>query len=193
MKFKYNSIDILFNVFEHLPVVLFSSSANSSNHSNVYVPASYLSDINQFFAFNLFFNHGFLCDQSAVDLNKTNETWLTKIFKKIKNQLLVFSTYYIYWTKIRLTIFSLLPIKTNKKLLCSAETLYFNSNWLERELSEMYGIYFFQKKDSRNLLLTYSTSENPMLKRFPCEGFDEVYYNFFESNVVTIAAENIEL
>ena len=193
MKFKYNSIDVLFNIFEHLPVVLFSSSSNTTNHSNLYVPSNYLYEINQFLASEIFFNYSFLCEQSAVDLNKTNTNWLTKVFKKIKNQTLFFSNYYIYWTQLRLTIFTLLNTKSKQRVVQSIESIFFNSNWLEREVSEMYGVYFFQKNDCRNLLLNYSSFENPMLKDFPCEGFQEIYYNFFETNVTSVHIESVEL
>jgi hypothetical protein len=37
---------------------------------------------------------------------------------------------------------------------------------------------------SRELLLDYSKVEHPMLKDFPVEGFSEVFYDFFEDQVV---------
>jgi hypothetical protein len=35
--------------------------------------------------------------------------------------------------------------------------------------------------------------ENPMLKDFPCEGIQDVFYNFFENQVVVQKNEIVEL
>lgn len=52
--------------------------------------------------------------------------------------------------------------------------------WVEREISEMFGIQFEDKKDNRRLLLDFSYIGNPMLKSHPVTGFIEVYYNAFK-------------
>jgi NADH:ubiquinone oxidoreductase subunit C len=57
----------------------------------------------------------------------------------------------------------------------------------------MYGLIFYWKNDARKLLLDYSKLENPMLKDFPCEGIQDVFYNFFENQVVVQKNEIIEL
>jgi NADH:ubiquinone oxidoreductase subunit C len=57
----------------------------------------------------------------------------------------------------------------------------------------MYGVYFLNKKDARKLLLDYSKIENPMLKDFGTEGVQDCFYSFFEEQVITSAAEVVEL
>jgi NADH:ubiquinone oxidoreductase subunit C len=57
----------------------------------------------------------------------------------------------------------------------------------------MYGVFFYWKNDTRKLLLDYSKIENPMLKDFPCEGFMDVFFNFFENQVTIHKNEVIEL
>lgn len=57
----------------------------------------------------------------------------------------------------------------------------------------MYGIKFNNKKDSRPLLLDYSKNEFPMLKDFPTEGINDIYYNFFENKLTFIKNEFVEL
>jgi NADH dehydrogenase (ubiquinone) Fe-S protein 3 len=54
---------------------------------------------------------------------------------------------------------------------------------MEREVSEMYGLSYDNKKDVRSLLLDYSRNEFPMLKDFPTEGYNDIYYNFFENKL----------
>ena len=61
--------------------------------------------------------------------------------------------------------------------LDSIETLFFNSNWLEREVAEMTGIFFSNKLDSRNLLLMYGDVFSPLLKYFSSVGLYEYFYN----------------
>lgn len=57
----------------------------------------------------------------------------------------------------------------------------------------MFGIKYTLKTDVRCLLLDYTKQENPLLKDFPCEGFNDVFYNFFEDQVVVNTATIIEL
>jgi NADH:ubiquinone oxidoreductase subunit C len=57
----------------------------------------------------------------------------------------------------------------------------------------MYGFFFFNKKDSRKLLLDYSKKEYPLLKDFPCEGYSDIYYNFFDFQINYIQNEVVEL
>ena len=64
---------------------------------------------------------------------------------------------------------------------------------MERETSEMYNIPFSQKTDVRRILLDYSKLENPLLKKFPCEGYNELFYSIFENQVVIKSSETIEL
>ena len=73
------------------------------------------------------------------------------------------------------------------------DRLYKNANWFERETSEMFGVNYYNKKDVRKLLLDYSKIENPLLKDFPTEGYSEVFYDFFESQVVFLNNDSIEL
>ena len=57
----------------------------------------------------------------------------------------------------------------------------------------MFKISYANKTDSRRLLLDYSKQENPLLKDYPVEGFNDVYYNFFEDQVVYNNSTSIEL
>lgn len=80
-----------------------------------------------------------------------------------------------------------------KQSLYSIERFYKNANWLEREAAEMYGILFREKRDIRKLLTDYSNFENPLLKSYPSEGFFDVFYNFFDDQVVLSNNSVVEL
>ena len=61
-------------------------------------------------------------------------------------------------------------------LINSITELFFSANWLEREVSELHGISFSNKKDIRNLMLQYGDSSFPFKKLFPTIGLKEMYY-----------------
>ena len=105
----------------------------------------------------------------------------------------MYTFYFFYFYKFSISIFSFWNQSLKNTSINSIEKIFFNANWLEREVSEMFGIYFFKKIDTRVLLLEYTTSYHPMLKNFPCEGYYEIYYNLFDFNINKLPIESIEL
>lgn len=75
----------------------------------------------------------------------------------------------------------------------SIDKLFKSASWLERETGEMFKVSYSFKTDSRRLLLDYSKQENPLLKDYPTEGFNDVFYNFFEDQVVYNNSTVVEL
>jgi len=61
--------------------------------------------------------------------------------------------------------------------LNSITELYPNANWLEREVSELSGNVFNNKKDLRNLMLQYGDTSTPFQKSFPSIGLKEFFYD----------------
>lgn len=55
--------------------------------------------------------------------------------------------------------------------------VFSTSQWLERELNEMYGLCFRGKKDLRNLMLQYGDSSTPFRKIYPSIGLTELIYD----------------
>lgn len=77
--------------------------------------------------------------------------------------------------------------------LQSIDKLYKSASWLERETGEMFNVSFKFKTDTRRLLLDYSKQENPLLKDYPVEGFNDTFYNLFDDQVVYYNSTSIEL
>jgi len=75
----------------------------------------------------------------------------------------------------------------------SIDKLYKSASWLERETGEMFKISYEFKTDTRRLLLDYSKQENPLLKDYPTEGFNDAFYSFFEDQVVYSNSTVVEL
>lgn len=55
--------------------------------------------------------------------------------------------------------------------------LYRGSNWLEREVYDMFGIEFVGHEDLRRLLTDYGFEGNALRKGYPLTGYSEVGYN----------------
>jgi len=61
----------------------------------------------------------------------------------------------------------------DKQSVVSASSLFKAANWLEREVSEFFGVYFSGNPDIRRILTDYGFSGNPFRKDFPLSGFEE--------------------
>ncbi len=97
-----------------------------------------------------------------------------------------------YYSLFKLARYSTIESIT-KKPLFSSSVLYKNSVWLEREFLEMYGALVTSLYDTRNLLLEYSFTENPLVKTYPTEGFVDIYYDFFRDQLCYVNHDYVEL
>lgn len=86
--------------------------------------------------------------------------------------------------------FFIFCIETSSKFynfnLNSIADLFPNANWLEREVSELSGVVFINKKDLRNLMLQYGDSSTPFRKSTPSIGVKEVFYDSINDTIVSL-------
>jgi NADH:ubiquinone oxidoreductase subunit C len=68
--------------------------------------------------------------------------------------------------------------------------LFSCANWMEREIYDMFGIFFFNHLDLRRILTDYGFFGYPLRKDFPLSGYLEV---FFEDNLKNIFYSKITL
>ena len=184
---KYNIPLNIFICFEKLNVSIFTSNVLYKNNYVFFINKNNYYNVNYFIKHELFLNYLNLTELSVIDTLKYNKI-NNKILNFKNNRLIQFNIFNCYFSKIKIVL--LINIK-NK--LDSIDELFLNSNWLEREANEMFNINYTNKKDDRSLLLDYSRIEFPMLKDFPCEGFQEIYFDFFENKLNYIKSEIIEL
>lgn len=59
----------------------------------------------------------------------------------------------------------------------SITSLYSSANWLEREVFDMFGIFFKDHNDMRRILTDYGFKGFPLRKDFPLTGYLELRYN----------------
>jgi NADH:ubiquinone oxidoreductase subunit C len=186
MLLKYRFPLNLLVVFEKMNAIVYTTEKMTPNHYVIFVENKWVQPLNFFLKNELFYNNSTLNEMSAIDTVKYNSIFPEIDFLK-KNRVLLYSVYYTYFAKIRLTV-----VTTGDKIN-SIDKIFKNANWLEREVSEMYKVQFIGKQDSRPLLLDYSKNEFPMLKDFPTEGVNDIYYNFFENKLSFVKNEFIEL
>jgi NADH/F420H2 dehydrogenase subunit C len=77
-----------------------------------------------------------------------------------------------YWIRIhiKININEFVPINSIIKIFKSA-------NWYEREIWDMFGIFFKNHKDLRRILTDYGFEGFPLRKDFPQTGYIELRYN----------------
>ena len=63
------------------------------------------------------------------------------------------------------------------KLIPSITSIYKDANWLEREIFDLYGIFFINHNDLRRILTDYGFKGFPLRKDFPLTGYLEVRYS----------------
>lgn len=66
----------------------------------------------------------------------------------------------------------------------SLTNLYINANWWEREIWDLFGLYFLNHPDLRRLLTDYGFEGHPLRKDFPISGFLEVKYDLIKKQIV---------
>ena len=91
----------------------------------------------------------------------------------------------------RLNFKCFLRLFVNKDdLVLSINEIYSNSNWLEREIWDLFGIKFIYHTDLRRILTDYGFVGHPLLKYFPLTGFTELR---FDDCINRIVKELIEM
>lgn len=65
----------------------------------------------------------------------------------------------------------------------SITSLYSNANWCEREIWDLFGIFFINHPDLRRILTDYGFEGYPLRKDFPLIGFVELKYDFITKSL----------
>jgi NADH-quinone oxidoreductase subunit C len=92
-------------------------------------------------------------------------------------------------------VYNLLSISHNQRIrvkvavgeddpVPSVAQLYPTANWFEREVWDLYGVFFAEHPDLRRILTDYGFEGHPLRKDFPLTGHVEVRYDDEQKRVV---------
>lgn len=92
-------------------------------------------------------------------------------------------------------VYNLLSISHNQRIrvkvrvgeeepVPSIAQLYPTANWFEREVWDLYGVFFVEHPDLRRILTDYGFEGHPLRKDFPLTGHVEVRYDDEQKRVV---------
>lgn len=86
--------------------------------------------------------------------------------------------FFMYYGLVNLVSFNRIFLELFcEESVVSLSSIYFSANWLEREVWDMFGIFFIGHTDLRRLLTDYGFIGYPLRKNFPLSGFFEVRYD----------------
>jgi len=92
----------------------------------------------------------------------------------------------VYNSRLRIKIF----LYDDSMFVSSVVSLFINANWYEREVWDLFGLYFNHHPDLRRILTDYGFEGYPLRKDFPLSGFVEVRFDEIKKRV---SVESIEL
>ena len=71
------------------------------------------------------------------------------------------------------------------QIISSITKIFPSANWMEREVFDMYGIFFKEHPDLRRILTDYGFEGYPLRKDFPLTGHTEVRYSEDKKKVIS--------
>ena len=141
------------------------------NHSQLYltIHSEDLIDVVLFLKTNVDFKFKHLIELTAVDYpEKKKRFMMVYMFLSHENNQRVILNFLINENEIVQSLTSVFP----------------SSNWMEREVFDMYGIKFKDHPDLRRILTDYNFEGFPLRKDFPLTGHTEVRYSEEKKKVV---------
>jgi NADH dehydrogenase (ubiquinone) Fe-S protein 3 len=86
----------------------------------------------------------------------------------------------VFKSRVRIKIYL-----NEMSLVSSSMGVFINANWWEREIWDMYGIWFEKHLDLRRILTDYGFDGFPLRKDFPLSGYIDVYYDSEKKRIVS--------
>lgn len=124
--------------------------------------------------------------QSLVDITAVDWVWY-------KNRFSLYYNFFSYVYNYRIFIVIPVPVFIEYPYGVGVESLsvlFSSAAWLEREIWDLFGIYFYNHLDLRRLLTDYGFMGFPFRKDFPLVGFRELRY---DDTIKLIVFENVKL
>ena len=118
---------------------------------------------------SIFWNISEITDLTIIDKNNKNNRYILSYFflsEKYCNRIIV-----------RFLVDGISYIN-------SVSLIFKSATWLEREVFDMFGVFFKDNSDLRRILTDYGFNGYPLRKDFPVFGFMEKYYSLSENVIM---------
>jgi NADH-quinone oxidoreductase subunit C len=135
---------------------------NIENGFRLQIKSNDLKNVLFFFKNSSFFRFKVLTDIVCVDnLNSKFRFELIYCLRSVENN----QTVYIHTSL------------SSDEPVSSVSDIFPSANWLEREIWDMYGVFFSDHPDLRRILTDYGFDGHPLRKDFPLTGYVELRYD----------------
>ena len=168
----YNKLNLKYNFqcdnlyfFKYLSCVVpkfLISTIVDNNRLLIFIKSEYILEMLTFLKYNFNTQFKILFDLWADDFPE-----FVKRFRLSYGLLNIFTSKRIF---LNISSFELEPV-------LSIESVFRSANWFEREIWDMFGIYFLNHSDLRRILTDYGFEGYPLRKDFPLSGYTQVRYD----------------
>ena len=157
------------NLIKKIPLAVTKVKIFRNNDVTIFIKKDYLNIVVYFLKM-----HSNCLFKVVVDITGVDNLGKSKRFSIIYNLLSIH-----FNNRIRLEI-SLNEID----FINSITNIHKGANWLEREVKDMFGIYFLNHPDLRRILTDYGFEGYPLRKDFPLSGYIELRYDDEKKRIV---------
>lgn len=125
--------------------------------------------------------------ETISDYQKNFKNNLNNVLTKNSNSIVVYNFHNLAFQERFFVFAADLVSNCVNFTINSISELFPNASWLERELSELHGLLFTNKKDTRNLMLQYGDISAPFRKSSPSIGLRELFYDSINDKVINVS------
>lgn len=105
-------------------------------------------------------------------------------YLSIRNNRFEINYFFVSYINYFCRINSKINLINNNIFAKSAIQFYQSAGWAEREIWDLFGIYFNLNNDLRRILTDYGFQGYPLRKDFPLTGYFEIYYSEIQKNII---------
>ena len=167
-------------IYHNIPHLYLFYTKKTFYNISIVIPSNILYYTSLHIRFSSLFFSTQLVDMFAYDIPTSNNMEVGDTPSLSVSEPITVYNYHHLFSQDRFFFFCNEPVKPKGSTIFSISSiseLFPNASWLEREVSELSGVIFSNKKDLRNLMLQYGDTTLPFQKSSPSIGYKEIFYD----------------